>query len=101
MIISLQEQPTPAQNPTIALSVMHINPVNNLRRQMSVWRQSNVTSTLNWRWTDVRLTSANVDCLLGRAAILDFRLISWLFFKTGGRNEFLTPKYARIEVQFM
>ena len=42
-----------------------IYPVNNLRQQMSVWRQSNVSSTLNWRWTDVRLTSANVDCLLG------------------------------------
>ena len=28
-----------------------------------------------------------------RAAIFDFILISWLFFKTGGRNEFLTPKY--------
>ena len=41
------------------------NPVNNLCRQMSVWRQSNISSTLNWRWTDVRLTSANVDCLLG------------------------------------
>ena len=36
-----------------------------------------------------------------RAAILDFILISWLFFKTGGRNEFLTPKYLRIEVLFM
>ena len=39
-------------------------------------------------------------CIL-RAAIFDFTLISWLFFKTGGRNEFLTPKYARIEVMFM
>ena len=36
-----------------------------------------------------------------RAGILDFVLISWLFFKTGGRNEFLTPKYPRIEVLFM
>ena len=36
-----------------------------------------------------------------RADILDFRLISWLFFKSGGRNEFLTPKYPRIEVLFM
>ena len=39
--------------------------VNNLRWQMSVWRQSNISLTLNWRWTDVRLTSANVNCLLG------------------------------------
>ena len=36
-----------------------------------------------------------------RAGILDFILISWLFFKTGGRNEFLPPKYPRIEVLFM
>ena len=36
-----------------------------------------------------------------RAAILDFILLSWLFFKTDGRNEFLTPKYPRIEVPFM
>ena len=36
-----------------------------------------------------------------KAAILDFILISWLFVKTGGRNEFLTPKYPRIEVLFM
>ena len=50
---------SPAQNPTIALSVMQ------------------------------------------RAVILDFVLISWLFFKTGGKNEFLTPKYPRIEVLFM
>ena len=28
-------------------------PVNKLRRQMSVWRQSNVSSTLNWRKTDI------------------------------------------------
>ena len=40
-------------------------PVNNLRWQMSVLRQSNVSSTLNWRWTDNRLTSADLDCLLG------------------------------------
>ena len=39
-------------------------------------------------------------CIL-RAAILGFILISWLFFKTGGRNEFLIPKYARIEVLFV
>ena len=36
-----------------------------------------------------------------RAAILDFILISWLFLTTGGRNEFLTPKYPRMEVLFM
>ena len=36
-----------------------------------------------------------------RAAILDFILISWLCFKTGGRNKFLTPKYNRVEVLFM
>ena len=41
-------------------------PVNNLRWQMSVLRQSNISSTLNWRRNDVRLTSADVDCLLGR-----------------------------------
>ena len=35
---------------------------------MSVWRQSNISSTLNWRWTDVRLTSANVDCLLNKTS---------------------------------
>ena len=42
----------------------------------------------------------SVLCIL-RAAILDYILISWLFFKSGGRNEFLAPKYARIEVLFM
>ena len=36
-----------------------------------------------------------------RAAILEFILISWLLFKSSGRNEFLTPKYCRIEVLFM
>ena len=36
-----------------------------------------------------------------RAAILDFILISLLLFKSGGRKEFLTPKYPRIEVLFM
>ena len=51
--------------PHLPLQLSHWLPVNNLRRQMSVWLQSNVSSTLNWRWTDVRLTSANVDCLLG------------------------------------
>ena len=51
---------TPAQNPTIALSVIKL-----------------------------------------RAVIFYFILISWLFFKTGGRNTFLTPKYPRIELLFM
>ena len=36
-----------------------------------------------------------------RAAILDFILISWLFFKTIVRNAFLTPKYPRVEVLLM
>ena len=36
-----------------------------------------------------------------RAAILDFILISWLFFKTIVRNAFLAPKYPRVEVLLM
>ena len=32
------------------------------------------------------------------AAILDFTLIPWLFFNNIVRNEFLTPKYHKIEV---
>ena len=44
---------------------MHSISVNNLGRQMSVSRQSNVSSTLKWRWADMRLTSADLDCLRG------------------------------------
>ena len=55
---------TPAQNPTIALSVMQIK-----------------GSHLGF--------------------YIDFVLISWLVFKTGGRNKFLTTKYPKIEVLFM
>ena len=36
-----------------------------------------------------------------RAAILDFILISWFFFKTIVRNAFLAPKYPRVEVLLM
>ena len=35
------------------------------------------------------------------AAILDFILISWLFFKPIVRNAFLAPKYPRVEVLLM
>ena len=33
-------------------------------RRMSFQLKFNLSSTLNWRWTDVRLTSADLDCLL-------------------------------------
>ena len=36
-----------------------------------------------------------------RAAILNFLLISLLFFKYIVKNEFLVPKYSRIEVLVM
>ena len=51
---------TPAQNPTIALSVMQI-----------------------------------------KGKHLGFYIDFMVIFKTGGRNEFLTPKYPRIEILFM
>ena len=35
------------------------------------------------------------------AAILDFALTPWLFCKNIVRNEFLTPKYHKIEVLLM
>ena len=35
------------------------------------------------------------------AAILDITLIAWEIFKFIVRNEFLTPKYPRIEVLVM
>ena len=35
------------------------------------------------------------------AAILNFLLISLLFFKSIAKNEFLIPKYSRIEVLVM
>ena len=36
-----------------------------------------------------------------RIVTLDFFIDFMVIFKTGGRNEFLTPKYPRIEVLFM
>ena len=36
-----------------------------------------------------------------RAAIVDFILISWLFFKTIVRNAFLAPEYPIVEVLLM
>ena len=36
-----------------------------------------------------------------RAAILNITLIAWQIFKFIARNEFLTPKYPRIEVLVM
>ena len=41
------------------------------------------------------------DMQIIRAAILNFLLISLLFFKSIVKNEFLVPKYSRIEVLVM